>query len=341
MQLRKRNRIISLSIIYTICFGSILLAFPKTTGYTDKNNEGIFLWSAKKQSGLPVQVQWWEGTNITSSSDKDSTYNTAISRTKNTNNTTSWSPKKTPIKPSKPKASTKNHTLTCEDVWICDKVRFLDGYTTKQKTDYYTIILTTVDNIQKTLPANYKKLSDTLFSITLSPTLTDRRGRWGSKTIIINTADISSLQEFREILTHELGHIIDLWSIVGTLSTMDTSFTLGWQSTFSSDDPSLQFYRISRENTTTKKADAVYTDFVGWYAMTTPYEDFSESFNMYLRHQDVFRAMANSSENLQKKYNYIKSLLWNNFFQTDRKSVSLVTNNSNWRPWDSTRMSLD
>jgi hypothetical protein len=39
MQLRKRNHIISLSIMYTIIFGSILLAFPRSTGYSDKTNE--------------------------------------------------------------------------------------------------------------------------------------------------------------------------------------------------------------------------------------------------------------------------------------------------------------
>lgn len=321
---KKYNRILALSFIYTVCFGSILLAFPKSTGYNDATFDGIRLWVAKKSTWLPVKVQWWE------SSSPVTTNNSAT-------NTVS---KPKPIKPSTSKPSSTKQ-LTCSDVGICDKVHFWDGYTTKQKTDYYTAILYTIDNIQKAFPAAYKKLSESIFSISLSPTLSDRRWRWGSKTIIINTADITSIQEFREILTHELGHIIDLGSIVWKNSTMDPNFTLSNKASFSIDDPSLQFYRISWANTTTKKADASFTDFVWGYAMTTPYEDFSESFNMYLRHHDVFRAMALQSEKLQKKYNYVQSLVGGYFFQADRKTVSLVTSNNNWRPWDSTRMSLD
>ena len=94
MQQKKRNRIIAFSFIYTVCFGSVLLAFPKSTWYSDKTFEGVFLWSAKSNI-LPVSVKWGEGSE------------------KNTQNTTTPTPKKTiikTIKPSKKPPVTKKKT---------------------------------------------------------------------------------------------------------------------------------------------------------------------------------------------------------------------------------------
>jgi hypothetical protein len=43
--------------------------------------------------------------------------------------------------------------------------------------------------------------------------------------------------------------------------------------------------------------------------MSNPYEDFAESFNMYMRHHDVFVAMAQNSSILQQKLQFIESLV--------------------------------
>lgn len=75
--------------------------------------------------------------------------------------------------------------------------------------------------------------------------------------------------------------------------------------------------------------------------MTNPYEDFAESFNMYIRHQDVFRTMMITSETLQKKYYIMDRLLGGVYKDSDQKNIGIVNKNPKRRPWDSTRMSLE
>lgn len=317
-------RVILLSILYCVCIISILLAFPKNVWYTDNALDGVYMWSAKSAwVKLPVQVEWWQGKKTQTITPQP----TPIT-------TTRVIPIKTTVVPK------KKTILTCSEVWMCDKVHFGDWYTDKQRTLYYTAILEVVSSIQNALPKT-TRISDVLFSVSLSNTIWDRRW-WGwSKTIVINTKDISNTQEFREILTHELWHIIDLWVNAGVSLQLDQSFTLWWVAKFWVDDRSLDFYRISRDNTDTRKADATYVDFVWGYAMSNPYEDFAESFNMYIWHNDTFRAMTSWSEKLQKKYNFIQSIIWSLILGTDWKNVTTVNANAKRRPWDSTRMSLE
>lgn len=324
---KKIHRILLLSVLYAVVIGSILLAFPKNVWYTQGNMDSIYLWTAQKNSfGLPVNIELWQG------------------------NTPQSTPQTTPIKTVKPVTpiiktipkviqNTKKIT-TCAQLQICDKVKFGDGYTDAKKAAYYSSIIEVIDSLQKWMS---KKIiiSDSLFSLSLSNSIWDRRW-WGwSKTIIINTKDISNMQEFREILTHELWHIIDLWAIVGSSQQYDKQFTLWWQSIFGIDDTSLDFYRISWDSISTRKADATYLDFIWGYAMSNPYEDFAECFNMYIRHNDVFRAMALASQKLQKKYNFIQSIVWDTILWTDWQNVATLNANSKRRPRDSTRMSLE
>lgn len=328
MQQQKRySRIACLSILYTLCFGSIILAFPKKTWYSESATDGLYLWSAKQQSSLPITIQRWQWEAI-------SQQPTPKVEPKNTNSPLLlWSAKIL-------KASDKKPQLTCVDLRVCEKIRFSEWYSAKEKATYYTAILEVLETLNNALPAG-TNLPDALFSISLSSTVGERRGRWWSKTIAIYTKDIWSLQEFREILTHELGHIIDLWVVKWTSSDLDQSFLLGNIASFSANDASLSFYRLSWDNTTTRKASALYTDFVWGYAMTNPYEDFAESFNMYIRHQDVFRTMMITSETLQKKYYIMDRLLGGVYKDSDQKNIGIVNKNPKRRPWDSTRMSLE
>ncbi len=324
---KKIHNIILLSILYTVIIGSILLAFPKNAWYTQGTMDGIYLWTAQKSSfGLPVNIELWQW---------DTTSNTP-----QITPTPSVKPV-TPISKNTPKIiQNKRKVTTCNDLQICDKVKFSAGYTDTKKALYYSSIIDVIDSLQQWM-SRKTIISDSLFSLTLSNSIWDRRWWWWSKTIIINTKDISNMQEFREILTHELGHIIDLWGIVGVSQQYDQKFTLWGKSIFGIDDSSLDFYRISRDSITTRKSDATYLDFIWWYAMSNPYEDFAECFNMYIRHNDVFRAMSQWSQKLQKKYNYIQSIIWSTILATDWQNVATINANSKRRPRDSTRMSLE
>jgi len=43
--------------------------------------------------------------------------------------------------------------------------------------------------------------------------------------------------------------------------------------------------------------------------MTNVFEDFAETFNMYINHNYVFKQMAKESNVLQKKYNFLNKIL--------------------------------
>ena len=322
---KKIHRILLLSVLYAVVIGSVLLAFPKNVWYNQSPTWGMYLWTAQKDNlWLPVNIELWQ-------------WNTA------TNTTQSSSTKQVtaPIVRNIPKPLKSNQKVTtCAQLKICDKVKFSEWYSDSKKAAYYSNIIDVIDSLQRWM-SRKTMISDSLYSLTLSNSIGDRRW-WGwSKTIIINTKDISNMQEFREILTHELWHIIDLGAIVWSSKQYDKQFTLWGQSIFGIDDTSLDFYRISWTDISTRKADATYLDFVWWYAMSNPYEDFAESFNMYIRHNDVFRAMALSSQKLQKKYNFIKSIVWDTILWTDWQNVGILNANAKRRPWDSTRMSLE
>ena len=117
-----------------------------------------------------------------------------------------------------------------------------------------------------------------------------------------------------------------------------TNFTISENTYFSSDDPSLSFYQLSWENSTTRLANASYLDFVWGYAMSSPYEDFAEAFTMYIWHNEVFKQRAAWSTVLQKKYNFMHNLTQG---QSLSNSTTNIQNNISWRPWDVTRISLE
>jgi hypothetical protein len=95
-----------------------------------------------------------------------------------------------------------------------------------------------------------------------------------------------------------------------------------------SDDPSLDFYKISFENQTTLKDIASDLDFVSGYAMSDPYEDFAESYAYYILHGNEFRELAQNNESLNQKYGYLKTRIFdgNEYFNGDEShNVELYT----------------
>ncbi|MDR0283164.1 MAG: hypothetical protein LBI53_08015 [Candidatus Peribacteria bacterium] len=52
--------------------------------------------------------------------------------------------------------------------------------------------------------------------------------------------------EYFQVLTHELGHIMDLGALQGVSRLKNAWFTEFGQVVFAVDDPSLEYYRYSR-----------------------------------------------------------------------------------------------
>lgn len=132
------------------------------------------------------------------------------------------------------------------------------------------------------------------------------RGKMKNRSIYLFSPESLSLAEFLSVFVHEYGHYIDLYFFEKKIL---------W-------DKSDKFYDISWESTQIKKAWQELSDFVSGYSMTNKYEDFAESFTYYMLHNKDFLVKSQNSSILQKKYNFFREELFQNW-EFERQDFSL------------------
>ena len=135
-----------------------------------------------------------------------------------------------------------------------------------------------------------------------------RRGLGGGSTIILRCSDVSD-KELMSVLVHEMGHVVDTGLHTGNYWHGRSEFMDGNIPVYN-NDLSLRFYRISWENEKTLKESASETNFVTQYAMSDPFEDFSETYNFYILHGKQFREMAEYNRALMSKYLFMKYFIF-------------------------------
>ena len=183
-----------------------------------------------------------------------------------------------------------------------------------------------------------KKIIDTIKKITIKNDESQKRWYATRDTIVLNIWPVNDIKEFHNLSTHELGHIFDLWTIQGNKKTKSQLFTEFNKIVFSTNDPSLLYYKISRESEKVRKKTATKKDFCSGYGMTNPFEDFAECFNLYINNQSFFKFIASKSKTLAQKYNFIATLLQGKYLEKNIKAISLVKEDINRRPWDTTKL---
>lgn len=137
-------------------------------------------------------------------------------------------------------------------------------------------------------------------SILIDANQVEPRGKMQGRSITLS-ASVLRDGEFLKLLIHELGHYVDIYTLVGT------------------SDPSDIFYRISWQDKTTKKSGETISSFVSGYAATNKYEDFAESFVFYIFHNREFSDRAMKNDSLRRKYLFFSQHLFVNgeFVDTD------------------------
>jgi hypothetical protein len=168
-----------------------------------------------------------------------------------------------------------------------------------------------------------------------------RRGYATRDSIIFNIWSVKSRKEFMELSTHEMGHITDLGYIQWTSTKKDRNFTEFGKAVFASNDPSIAFYKISRNKETIRKAEAKKKDFCSGYGMSDPFEDFSECFNLYTNHNSFFRQMAKSNTVVKSKYNFIAGIFSGKYISSNSQELALIKTNTSRRPRDTTKLSAN
>ena len=158
-----------------------------------------------------------------------------------------------------------------------------------------------------------------------------RRGLGGESTIIL-TGNVEA-DEFRALLIHECGHVIDLGGLKGTPSAGTSAFFDGTQPIYA-DDASIGFYSISWKDSTHRKKGSKATDFASGYAASDAFEDFAETFAFYALQREAFAKLAKKNPVLQAKYDWMAQ---NIFASTATLSTSTYIPSTSV-PWDVTKL---
>jgi hypothetical protein len=200
---------------------------------------------------------------------------------------------------------------------------------------YAILSLSVLRDINNILSTIYPPLSQWLDSIVIKNDTSKKRWYANHHAIVINTYQITD-DEYIQVLTHELWHIIDLWILQGDNTTKSKKFTEFWKEVFDSNDISLIYYTLSRDSEKSRNLQSQKVDFCSIYAMTNPFEDLAECINLYLHHHRYFQTIKNSSNILEKKYNFISQLFDGKYIHD--KTTDWLSNDNNFRYRDSTKM---
>ncbi len=138
------------------------------------------------------------------------------------------------------------------------------------------------------------------------------RGQATSSAILLRGG--MTKQETAAVLIHECGHVIDLGAYQGTMSSGESRFPDGDTPTYN-DDPSVEFYKISWQNSLMRKGSARKNDFVSGYAMKDPWEDIGESIVYFALHQEEFVERAKTNEALAQKLAWVEAYVFGPSFQ--------------------------
>jgi hypothetical protein len=167
--------------------------------------------------------------------------------------------------------------------------------------------------------ATFSEIVDSLEKFVIHDRTDLRRGLANSSKIYLRC--LPDKQEFINVLVHEIGHVVDLGHLVGSETTIDTNFH-DFGTPVKLDDSSYDFYSISWIDNDTWRVSTSNESFVSGYAATDPFEDFAESFMMYVLYPEVFVEMASNNWQLFRKYNFMKNTVFDGVeFQSEDKVI--------------------
>lgn len=156
--------------------------------------------------------------------------------------------------------------------------------------------------------------------ITIDHTLVEPRGRIKGRAISLSSSVVRD-SEFLKLFIHELGHFVDIYVFNNLLNK----------------DVSQDFYAISWQNPTTKRAWQKQQNFVSGYSATSQYEDFAESFVFYIFHNRVFEERALRDDMVRQKYLFFQTYVFPQWTFTDTDfSVGKIPSYT----WDTTKLPI-
>ncbi|PCI24231.1 hypothetical protein COB57_05260 [Candidatus Peregrinibacteria bacterium] len=157
------------------------------------------------------------------------------------------------------------------------------------------------------------------------------RGLASYRSIYLGVDAIETDQELSRVFLHELGHVVDLGYLTAHTKKEDSGFRDGKNIIYISDK-SLDFYNLCWNNSTDSNNECDELDFVSQYAASDPFEDFAESYLLFLENNKTFLTMTEESNVLKAKYDFLTEI-----FPSIPHSPSLNIA-ANQRIWDMTKV---
>ena len=218
---------------------------------------------------------------------------------------------------------------------ICNKITRGGDFTDNDKSVkflYVTYLLKKLD-LNST---RWKNPSEALLAMLINEKNWARRWSANRTTITINLWWMIYDNEFFQVISHEMWHIVDLGWLQWTSRNKSQNFTEFNKAVFAIDDPSLEYYKYSRSSETVRKSWMTKEDFCSWYGMSDPFEDFAECHNLYLNHHDYFRKLAMNNSTVKNKYNFMSNLYgWKYINDSDARYEKW---SNSYRVWDTTKI---
>lgn len=132
-----------------------------------------------------------------------------------------------------------------------------------------------------------------------------QRGLGGKTTIIIDGTAPDS--EFAGLLIHECGHVTHA-NLQGSSTSGESAFRDG-KDIFYNDSPVAAFFAISWSTESVLQKGTKKTDFVSGYAQSDAFEDFAETFAMYILHRPVLKERAKTNKIIAAKLSWMETYL--------------------------------
>jgi hypothetical protein len=197
---------------------------------------------------------------------------------------------------------------------------------------------------QKDISEHHQKLADKVLRALPSPCRTylknfyvqysgaKRRGLGGKSTIILDGSVNDT--EFAALFTHECGHVTH-GNLLGGLDPKPSAFKDG-KDIFYNDSPAAQFFAISWTTEMVMKSNVAEADFVSGYAKSDAFEDFAETFAMYILHRPALKERAKTNTVIAAKLAWMEMYL-------PVSETAVSTSSYSWNkevPWDVTKLAM-
>ena len=190
----------------------------------------------------------------------------------------------------------------------CKKVNWWGNFSDEDKAIKFAYVVYLLQTLDKNIKRWTDTPSKTLIAMLINESKWTRRWSANRNSMTINVWWMKYDNEFFQVISHEFGHIVDLWVLQWISSTKSQNFTEFEKAVFSIDDPSLEYYKYSRSSEKIRKNWMTKENFCSSYWMSDPFEDFAECHNLYLNHHDYFHHIALTDDIVKNKYNFMSNL---------------------------------